>query len=405
MEKPDFEPFGAPRARPDLLLIAGEHSGDEHAGAAVKKLKQLQPNLEIAALGGPNLEKAGADLLCDMTRWSIVGLVEVVRHYGFFRRLFAETLRWIEAHRPRVICLVDYPGFNLRLADELKRRGLSRAGGGEIRVVFYISPQIWAWKAGRRFKMAESLDELGVIFPFEVDFYRDTTLKTRFLGHPFTAADFELGLEYDPGGPILLLPGSRRGPVQRIFPVLLNAYAHWARSKPEAGRRPAVVRCADDRVREVIESLIKQFSKEGLDTDRLIYLDGKEGEVRAAAVLTSSGTMSLKCALAGVPGAIVYRTHPLTFSLGKRLVKVRWLGIANILLDRPVYPEYLQGAAKPEMLATELDVCLNDSRRREETRICASELWSMLAAESNLDPAEWLGGHLSDDLRVLRSVE
>src|SRR3954470_3449247 len=134
--------------RVDVLIIAGEHSGDEHAARMVRELRAKQPGLTVAALGGPELASAGAQLLYDMTASSVVGLVEVLKNYSFFKALFAETLRWIETHRPRVVCLVDYPGFNLRLAAALRERGWSGKGGGKIRTVYYISPQIWAWKAG-----------------------------------------------------------------------------------------------------------------------------------------------------------------------------------------------------------------------------------------------------------------
>src|SRR5882757_1876212 len=136
--------------RVDVLIVAGEHSGDEHAARLVRELRAQHPGLAVAALGGPQLAAAGAHLVYDLTASSVVGFVEVLKNYPFFRALFAETLRWISEHQPRVVCFVDYPGLNLRLAAALRERGLSVKGGGAIKAAYYISPQIWAWKAGRR---------------------------------------------------------------------------------------------------------------------------------------------------------------------------------------------------------------------------------------------------------------
>ena len=153
----------------DVLMVAGEHSGDEHAARMVRELRAKNPSIVVAALGGPALADAGAQLLYDLTESSVVGLVEVLKSYSFFKHLFSEVLRWIETYQPRAVCLVDYPGMNLRLAYAMRERRLSLRGGGKIRTLYYISPQIWAWKAGRRFKMARDLDAMAVIFPFELN--------------------------------------------------------------------------------------------------------------------------------------------------------------------------------------------------------------------------------------------
>ena len=227
-------PVGGPV---DVLIIAGEHSGDEHAARLVREFCAEQPGAKVAALGGPELAAAGAQLLYDLTASSVVGIVEVLKNYSFFKALMEDVLRWIGEHRPRAVLFVDYPGMNLRLAAALRERGLSVKGGGTIKTLFYISPQIWAWKAKRRFTMARDLDALAVIFPFEVACYADTTLPVDFVGHPFLAADYVPPVRYDPSGPILLLPGSRKQAVGRIFPMLLAGYAEFLRG---GGDRDAV---------------------------------------------------------------------------------------------------------------------------------------------------------------------
>lgn len=365
--------------RVDVLVLAGEHSGDQHAAEMVRGLRARRPDVVVAALGGPELAGTGAQVLHDMTASSVVGLVEVLKNYEFFKALFGETLRWIAEHRPRVVCCVDYPGFNLRLAAAMQARGLSRKGGGEIPVVYYISPQVWAWKAGRRFKMAAQLDALAVIFPFEVKCYADTDLPVEFVGHPFVEVGHEAPVRYAAEGPVLLLPGSRKQAVGRIWPVLVAGY------RAAGSPRPGVVLYPSDDIRAVLEGI---GVPEGVELRRT-------GEpVAAAAVLTSSGTMSMHCALAGIPGAVVYRANGLTYLLGKWLVKVPYLGIANLLLEEAMYPEYIQGAATPRALAAELKACLADAGRREATGAQADRLRALLAKPARGPAADWLGRFL-----------
>ena len=369
-------PFHLPPPRDggvDLLVIAGEHSGDQHAAAMLRGALAQRPGLRVAALGGPELAAAGAQLLHDLTASSVVGLVEVLKNYSFFHALFHEAVRWIGEHRPAAVCFVDYPGFNLRLAAELHARGLSVKGGGKIKMLFYISPQIWAWKARRRFAMARHLDALAVIFPFEIKCYADTSLPVEFVGHPFTAEDYAAPVSYDGGGPVLLLPGSRRQAVARIFPKMLAGFHAF-------GEREAVVIFPSEEIAAVLRAAHPPAN---------VRLEAAGAPVAAAAVLTSSGTMSMHCALAGIPGAIVYRANPLTYLLGRALVSVPFLGIANLLLGEPMYPEFIQGAATAENLSSELAACVRDSARREKTAKQAGLLKEILQQPSS-GPTSWL---------------
>jgi lipid-A-disaccharide synthase len=364
--------------RVDLLIVAGEHSGDEQAARLVRELRAQQPGLTVAALGGPELAAAGAQVLHDLTSSSVVGLVEVLKNYSFFRALFAETLRWIAEHRPRAVCFVDYPGLNLRLAAALRERGLSVKGGGKIQTLYYISPQIWAWKAGRRFAMARDLDALAVIFPFEVKCYADTALPVEFVGHPFVAPDYAAPVRYDPAGPILLLPGSRVQAVRRIFPVLLAGFEKF-------GGQEAVVLYPSDDILAVLRAA---------NPPAKVALKKTGAAVAASAVLTSSGTMSMHCALAGIPGAVAYRANPLTYVLGKMLVQIEHLGIANLLLGEPMYPEFVQGAATAAALAAELKACVGDPARRERTAAQAARVRGLLSQPAGGSAAEWVARQL-----------
>jgi len=378
--------LASPDKRPDLLFIAGEHSGDQHAARVLLELRKKHPDWQICALGGPDLQRAGAQLLYDLTASSVVGIVEVLRNYGFFKALLAAILTWIETHRPRAICFVDYPGFNLRVAQCLYDAGLAVKAGGDIRLLYYIGPQIWAWKGKRRFKMAKWLDSLAVIFPFEVDCFKDTDLDVHFVGHPFVQSDYPLPLKYAADGPILLLPGSRKAPVERIFPLMLAGLQMWLERSPQ-DRAVAIYPSA--AVLRVLQETLQGYP--GLETK--IQFVAQNQVVSAKAVLTSSGTMSLNCILAGIPGVIVYKANVLTYIIGRQLVKIPFLGIANILMDRPVYPEYLQGMAKPEQLVRELAECLT-ADRLQATRRDAEQVRARLHAEQDYTAAEWLSQFL-----------
>lgn len=374
-----LQPFAGDEAV-DVLWLAGEHSGDQHAAVVARELRDLHPDWTQAALGGPALAAAGVPLIHDLTESSVVGLVEVLRHYGYFKRLFDEVVAWIREKQVRVLVLVDYPGFNLRLAQALHRAGLTRKSGGSLAIYYYISPQIWAWKGRRRFKMAQYLDELGVIFPFEVESFGDTGLPVQFVGHPFLMSEHAPSVGYSESGDILLLAGSRVQAVRRIFPVLLAAVEEARRAGSLAADIPVSTLVPNAAVRSVVEELTAPGSVS-------LRIRETGSPIAARAVLTSSGTMSLACALAGIPGAIVYRAHPLTYLIGRRLVKIPYLGIANLILQRPMYPEFLQGAARPARLAAELAACLDPQRRAQTVRDCA-ELRSVLSVPGSERVAE-----------------
>jgi lipid-A-disaccharide synthase len=362
----------------DLLIVAGEHSGDENAARMIAGFLSLRPGARVCALGGPKLAAAGAQLLYDMTASSVVGFTSVLGNLSFFQALKAETLRWIGEHNPRAVCFVDYSGFNLRLASAMRERGLSAKGGGAIKTLYYVSPQIWASRSGRRFDMARNLDALAVIFPFERKCYADTSLPVEFVGHPFSAAGYASPVRYDPAGPVLLLPGSRKQAVTRIFPALLAAQRAFA-------ERSAVVIYPSGEIAGVLRAAQPP-------ADVLLRPAGEP--VGASAVLTSSGTMSMHCALAGIPGAIAYRIDPLTYLLGRWIVKVPYLGIANLLLNEPMYPEYIQGAATPAALAGELKACLHDPARIARTVAQAGRLRALLDQPAGGTAADWLARQL-----------
>ena len=379
----------------DVLVVAGEHSGDQHAAKVVADLLAARPGLRVAAFGGPQLRAAGAQLLFDMTTFSAVGIVEILSAYPFYRRLFGRMVTLTKQWKPKVVVLVDYPGLNLRLANELRKAGLSRAGFGETAVIQYVSPQLWAWKPKRRFTMARDLDGVGTIFPFEPACYADTKLDARFVGHPFAEKEHVPGLRHDPDGPVLLLPGSRPKPVRKIFPSLVEAFALFRRHHP---KRRALVLHTGGEVHAELYRLLAEYGEEAKGID---LRPVSEGPAAGCAALVSSGTMSLTVALAGIPGAVVYRANPLTWIMGRTLIagRVDHLGIANILLKRPAWPEYLQGACEPEALAARLQACVEGPEPRAQAAADAAELLGLLSAKSGSTPAEWVASYLPKEVR------
>jgi len=378
-----FNPFRPKQV--DLLVIAGEASGDEHAAVLVENLKKKFPNLNIAALGGKNLKESGADFLFDLVDHAVVGVFEVLKNYGFFKKLFFCTLEWISEFRPKAILLIDYPGFNLRLAEVLRKKGLSKKGGGEIQVLQYVSPQLWAWKPKRRFKMAKVLDSLAVIFPFEVNCYTDVSLPVSYVGHPFVSDDYRSPVRYDEKGPLLLLPGSRVQPIQRILPCFLDASEKLIQSYPNLKIEVPVPNL---QIKDCVEQILAQRP---LLQDRIL-VRGNLNDLKARVALMSSGTMSFAFALAGIPGVIAYKAHILTYLLGKILIKVPFLGMANLLMpDAPPYKELIQSEAHGESLSLAVEqILINQSESQKVFQQASMRLQDSLKSGQELEAVDWL---------------
>ena len=373
----------------DLLVIAGEASGDEHSALLVSGLLKKFSNFQISAIGGKRVEKEGAHLVYPLVEHAVVGVVEVLKNYSTFKQIFKNTIEWIIKYKPKTILLVDYPGFNLRLARELKKLGVSVKGGGTVKVLQYISPQLWAWKAKRRFEMEKILDGLGVIFPFEVDCYKDTSLPVAFVGHPFAQSEYKCPISYAPEGPLLLLPGSRVQPVQRILPVFLDTLDPLFIDFPNL---QVSIPVPNSQIRTVVESLL---SSRATIKDRINVVES-DLKMEARAALMSSGTMSLSCAIAAVPGVIAYRAHPLTYLLGRFLVTIPFLGMANILIpEAPPYPEFLQGRANRKNLYQTILKVLQNEDSKENSQFVAKKLLKRLQVPDEQGVVEWLSQEIS----------
>jgi len=334
-----------------LFVIAGEVSGDTHGAGVLEVLRGRHPGLEIHGLGGPRLRALGGEGVDDwIADAAVLGVVEVIKHYGFFRRKFHEALARIDLLRPEAVILIDYPGFNLRLAKRLQR--LRPA----VKIIYYISPQVWAWHRSRIPKMARWLDLMVCLFPFEAPLYNASGLATEFGGHPL--ADYlaakRTGQVREPDL-VALLPGSREREIAALWPVMLEAAARLRLTHPQMRFATAAV---NERLAARMSALAGDFPVE------MGRGNAHELMQRASAGLVASGTATLEAAYFGLPHALVYKVAWLTYEIGRRVVKVPHLGIVNILAGREVVREYIQHAATPERLAAELSRLLDDAPGR-----------------------------------------
>ena len=343
-----------------LLVVAGEISGDMHAAGVVRALREQRPEVACWGIGGDELRAAGMEVLYDVRDMSVLGLWEVLKRYGFFRRVFAGLLAEMESRRPDALLLVDYPGFNLRLAQEAHRRG--------IKVLYYICPQVWAWHRSRIRKMAECLTRLMVIFPFEVDVFRAVNLPVDFVGHPLVdqaaaaraAPPVELPWPAGEGPRVALLPGSRRQEVERILPPMLGAAQELARRRPGVS---FLVAAPSEAIAACARAVLARQPSGSLQVEVVI---GRTRAIllQARAAMVASGTATIESALLGCPQIVVYKTAPLTYWVGKRVVRVPYLGMVNLVAGRGLCPEFLQAAARPAAMAAALLPLLDDTPER-----------------------------------------
>ncbi len=345
-------------SRRSALVIAGEISGDLHAGALAAALRARGAALALWGIGGDRLRAEGAELLYDVRQTAVMGFVEVLRHLRFFRGVLRHILAEVDRRRPAVAILVDYPGFNLRLAPELRKRG--------VKVVYYVCPQVWAWHRSRMGAMARTIDRLAVIFPFEVEAFRGTGLRVDFVGHPLvdeTTAALRappVELPWRGAGPrVALLPGSRRQEIRRILPALVGAAAEVARRHPDAA---FLLAAPSEPVAEIARGVLAGCP----DADRIPIVTGVTREVlrQARAAWVASGTATMEACLMGCPQVVVYRTHPLTYHLGKALIRVPFIGMVNLVAGRGICPELIQDEATPGWLAEAIDPLLGDTPGR-----------------------------------------
>jgi lipid-A-disaccharide synthase len=342
------------KINPILYVVAGEASGDSRGAELLGALCQQMPGLHIAGAGGPKMQALATHSFLEWSGEAVVGFWDVLKKYGYFKAQFDRMLGEITRLNPSALLLVDYPGFNTRLARAVRKRLK------HIPIFFYISPQVWAWNRGRIPKMARYLDLMLCIFPFEKALYESSGLRTEFVGHPMldSLPNFRTG-EIRRKDLIGLFPGSRDREVKRLFPVMLEAAIFLSQRHPKFSFEAAAVH---ERLAQWMSAYQRRRGVE-LCTVRTGRFHGLAQE--ATAGMVCSGTATLEAAYFGLPMVITYKVSPFTWALGRRLVKLPHIGMPNILAGREIVPELLQSQATPQSLAELIEGLLQNEDARE----------------------------------------
>jgi lipid-A-disaccharide synthase len=338
-------------------MIAGEASGDMHGAGLVKALKMKNPNLNIFGIGGDNMAREGVELIYHTRDLSFLGFFEVIKHLPFIQKVFSHMIACTKTQKPDLVILIDYPGFNLRFAEKAKKLGFP--------ILYFISPQVWAWGRNRVKKMAKYIDRMIVIFPFEAEFYRQHNMDVRFVGHPLKDSmnkilpktDFFNKFDLDIEKPVVgLLPGSRTQEVQKLFRLMIQSFQKMKKKIPEL---QAVVGLAPSLPDSVYAKILNH-------TDGILLIRDHTPEVMAYsdAVMVASGTATLETALLGTPMVVLYKMTPISYFIGRILIKIKNIAIVNIVAGKTIVPELIQNQANPGKIEKEMFDLLTNNKRR-----------------------------------------
>ena len=357
-----------------IVFSAGESSGDQHAASMFTHLKQHLPAVQGLGMGAAKMREAGIDVRVDSSAIGVIGLVEILRHYGEIRAALTAMKQLLQDERPDLLVCVDYKEFNLKLARFAKQIG--------IKVLFYVSPQVWAWRPGRVVTYGKAIDMMAVIFPFETPYYEKQGVPVRYVGHPSVDKvkplrsredDFDLfGL--DAQKPVVgLLPGSRVNEIRRLLPLMLDAAVLL---KQRIGDVQFVLPQADSIADTVLAPYL-----EACDLNIKVIKSQPYDVIQCAdALMTASGTASLEIALLQVPMVIVYKLSMLTYWLGRMLVNIPFIGLPNIVAARAVVKELIQHEANAQALADETWRLLQDADYRQRILHDLAEVKAKLGA-------------------------
>lgn len=343
-----------------VMMIAGEASGDLHGAGVVRELKKRQPGTDIYGIGGDRMQAEGMQLIYHVRELSVMGFTEVVKHLPVIRSVQRTLEILLTARRPDVVVLIDYPGFNLRFARIARKVG--------VKIVYYISPQVWAWNPGRVKKMKGLIDKMLVVFPFEEEIYRKEGIDVEFVGHPLlevlgvpqSREDFCKRYGFDSSRPLIgLFPGSRKQELERIFPPMLGAAEILIRRDDAQVAVGAASILAYD--------FVKSFVREGLPV-KILQHATYDLMANADVALVASGTATLETACFGTPMVIVYKTSWLSYIVGRLLIRVRNIGLVNIVAGKTIVPELVQHQVEAARLADTAGRVLTDRELRDRMR-------------------------------------
>jgi lipid-A-disaccharide synthase len=343
-----------------IYFVAGEASADNHGAALMRSLRELSRDCEINFIGrgGPEMRRIAGERFKDwLGDAAVLGLWEVIRKYGYFRDQFRETLKEIQESQPDAVVLIDYPGFNLRLARALRMQARQQ------KIIYYISPQVWAWNRGRIKKMARFLDVMLCIFPFEADLYNQSGLHAIFVGHPMIERlrSQKINVERDTNL-IGLFPGSRLPEVRKIFPVMLESM-HELR-KQNRKLRFEVAAASEELAAEMTEMLDRDMR----DPQVIQIKVGETAAImqHASAGIVASGSATLEAAYFRLPFVLIYKVAWPTYLAARLVVNVKHLGMPNVLAEKEVVPEFIQHTAKAKAIARALAYLTENARAREQ---------------------------------------
>ena len=362
--------------RKKIWVISGEESGDIYGARLINELRLQSPGVEISIMGGKRMIATNAEVMVDSTELGVVGILEVLTMIFTFIKIFRDMVKRAAREKPDCVVLIDYPGFNLRFAAKMQRLG--------IPVIWYISPQVWAWKKRRIAKLAAYCRKMLVIFPFETDVYAGSGLDTEFVGHPLVDVVRE---RTDPkikrdDNLMLLLPGSRSNEINRLFRPMLETAMRLKSNHPDLR---FVVAAPRKTVSDRLNAILEEFKAAHPDAEELsVDIEcGKTGELlqKTCAGLAASGTVTVECAIAGLPLTVVYILNPITFLIAKMLVNIPFFTMANIIAGKLLYEEYLQGDVNAANLAESMERILPGGERREEIREGVREVRESLTVE------------------------
>ncbi|WP_462250541.1 lipid-A-disaccharide synthase [Ferruginibacter sp.] len=365
-------------------IIAGEASGDLHGSNLIKELRKLDAAAGIRCWGGDKMEAAGATLVKHYRDLAFMGFIEVIKNLRTIFRNIDFCKKDILAHKPDVLILIDYPGFNLRIAKWAKQQG--------IKIIYYISPQVWAWKENRVKGIKESVDKMLVILPFEKDFYKKWHYEVEYVGHPLVEVIEEFGirnlelpdqntattfpnsqLQISNSGIVALLPGSRQQEILKKLPIMLEVAKHFPSYQFVVAKAPGL----DENF---YTELLVPYSNVSAVVNKTYDL-----LAQSKAALVTSGTATLETALFAVPEVICYKGSSISYQIAKRLVKIKYIGLVNLIMDKEVVKELIQDDLTVENLTKELDTILNSKEKQEQLKKDYAALKNLLSQ----------GGHAS----------
>lgn len=362
------------------MIIAGEASGDLHAAKLVEAVNALHPDIEFYGIGGNGMKNAGVNVLVDSAELAVVGIIEIWTH----RKVIFDALHRMQAelknNPPDLLILVDYPEFNLRLARTAKECG--------VRILYYISPQVWAWRQYRVRKIRERVDMMAVVFPFEEAFYLQHHVPVKFVGHPLvdevrpssSRASLLEEFNLDPTKQIVgLFPGSRRSEIKRLLPIILQSAQRLKQAHPEL---QFLLPLAPTLTRQDIDAHLQNYHELGIQ-----IISGRAYDVMSMCdvIITVSGTVTLEIALIGTPMIIINKVAFLTYAIVNRMLKIEHIGLCNIVAGKRIVPELIQYDATPEKIAQTASVLLSNDAEREKIKQELSMIEQRLGVKGGIE--------------------